>query len=37
VALSPAEVVAQVMQHTADRTGDAEPPEACSAAVWYAR
>jgi len=36
VALSPAEVVAQVMQHTADRTGDAEPPEACSAAVWYA-
>ena len=36
-ALSPAEVVAQVMQHTADRTGDAEPPEACSAAVWYAR
>jgi len=37
VALSPAEVVAQVMQHTADRTGDAEPPQACIAAVWYAR
>jgi len=37
VALSPAEVVAQVMQHTADRTGDAEPPQASSAAVWYAR
>ncbi len=36
VALSPAEVVAQVMQHTADRTGEAEPPQACSAAVWYA-
>src|SRR5262249_46045053 len=37
VALSPGEVVAKVMQHTADRTGDAEPPQACGAAVWYAR
>ncbi|MGH7538949.1 MAG: hypothetical protein ACREMF_09955 [Gemmatimonadales bacterium] len=35
VALSPAEVVAQVMQRTAERTGEAEPPEAYGPAVWY--
>jgi len=35
VALSPAEVVAQVMQRTAERTGEAEPPEALGPAVWY--
>jgi len=35
VALSPAEVVAQVMQGTAERTGEAEPPLAYGAAVWY--
>ena len=35
VALSPAEVVAQVMQSTAERTGEAEPPEALGPAVWY--
>ena len=33
--LSPAEVIAQVMQATADRTGDPEPPVAVGAAVWY--
>ena len=33
--LSPAEVIAQVMQATADRTGDPEPPIAVGAAVWY--
>jgi hypothetical protein len=35
VALSPAEVVTQVMHQSAERTGEAEPPVACSAAVWY--
>lgn len=36
VGLSPAEVVAQVMQATADRTGDAEPPVEAERDVWYA-
>ena len=36
VGLSPAEVVAQVMQATADRTGDAEPPVETGRSVWYA-
>ena len=35
VALSPADVVERVMQATADRTGDAEPPAALGRAVWY--
>jgi len=35
VALSPAEVLAQVMQATTDRTGDAEPPQLIDRAVWY--
>jgi hypothetical protein len=35
VALSPAEIVAQVMQGTAERTGESEPPLAMGAAVWY--
>ena len=35
VALSPAEVLAQVMQATADRTGDPEPPVAAGRATWY--
>ncbi len=35
VALSPAEVVAEVMQSTAERTGEAEPPLAVGPAVWY--
>lgn len=35
VALSPAEVVERVMQATADRTGDAEPPTALGRAAWY--
>ena len=35
VALSPAEVVAQVMQDAADRSGDAEPPVAAGPSVWY--
>jgi len=35
VGLSPAEVVAQVMQATADRVGDAEPPIETDRAVWY--
>jgi len=33
--LSPAEIIAQVMQATADRTGDPEPPLAVGPAVWY--
>ena len=33
--LSPAAVIEQVMQATADRTGDPEPPVAVGAAVWY--
>ena len=35
VALSPAEIVAQVMANTAERTGDNEPPVAVGPAVWY--
>jgi hypothetical protein len=35
VALSPAEVVAQVMQATVDRGGDTEPPVELGPAVWY--
>jgi hypothetical protein len=34
-ALSPAEVVAQVMEEAAERTGDPEPPVAAGPAVWY--
>ena len=34
-ALSPAEVIARVMQAAAERTGDAEPPMAVGPAVWY--
>jgi hypothetical protein len=33
--LSPADVIARVMQAAADRTGDAEPPVALGPAVWY--
>jgi hypothetical protein len=35
VGLSPAEVLAQVMQAAADRTGDAEPPVEVAPATWY--
>jgi len=35
VALSPAEVLAQVLQATVDRGGDSEPPVELSPAVWY--
>lgn len=35
VALSPAEVLARVMQATVDRGGDSEPPVELSPAVWY--
>ena len=35
VGLSPAEVLAQVMQATADRTGDAEPPMEVGPGAWY--
>ena len=35
VALSPAEVVAQVMQQSAERSGEAEPPLAFGPGVWY--
>jgi hypothetical protein len=35
VALSPAEVLAQVMQATVDRGGDTEPPVALGPAAWY--
>lgn len=35
VALSPAEVIAQVMQRTAERSGESEPPVAHGPAVWY--
>jgi hypothetical protein len=35
VGLSPAEVLAQVMQGTADRTGDSEPPAEVGRGVWY--
>lgn len=35
VGLSPAEVLAQVMQAAADRTGESEPPVAVGSGVWY--
>ena len=35
VALTPAEVLEQVMQAAADRSGDVEPPVAVGHAVWY--
>jgi hypothetical protein len=35
VGTSPADVVERVMQATAERTGDAEPPTAMGPAVWY--
>ena len=35
VALSTAEVLAQVMQATVDRGGDTEPPVELGPAVWY--
>jgi hypothetical protein len=35
VGLSPAEVLAQVMQGTADRTGEAEPPVEVGPGAWY--
>ena len=35
VALSPAEVLAQVMQSMVDRGGDTEPPVELGPAVWY--
>ena len=35
VALSPAEVLARVMQATVDRGGDAEPPVELGPAVWF--
>jgi hypothetical protein len=35
VALSPAEVLEQVMAATAERTGEAEPPLAAGRSVWY--
>jgi hypothetical protein len=35
VGLSPADVLAQVMQATADRTGDAEPPVEVPPGAWY--
>jgi hypothetical protein len=35
VALSPAEVLAQVMQGTVDRGGETEPPLALGPGVWY--
>ncbi len=34
-ALSPAEVIARVMQAAGDRTGDPDPPVAVGPAVWY--
>jgi hypothetical protein len=34
-ALSPAAVLAQVIQAAADRSGDVEPPVALSGAAWY--
>jgi hypothetical protein len=34
--LSPAAVIARVMEATAERTGDPEPPVAVGPAVWYA-
>ena len=35
VALSPADVLAQVMQATVERGGDTEPPTELGPAVWY--
>jgi hypothetical protein len=35
VGLSPAEVLAQVMQATADRTGESEPPMEVGPGAWY--
>jgi hypothetical protein len=35
VALSPAEVLARVMQATVDRGGETEPPAEFGPAVWY--
>jgi hypothetical protein len=35
VALSPAEVLARVMQATVDRGGDTEPPAELGPAAWY--
>jgi hypothetical protein len=35
VGLSPAAVLAQVMQATVDRGGDSEPPVELGPAVWY--
>jgi hypothetical protein len=35
VALSPAEVVAQVMAQSAERSGEVEPPLALGPGVWY--
>jgi len=37
VGLSPAEVLAQVMQAAADRTGDAEPPVEVAPVIFFAR
>jgi hypothetical protein len=36
VGLSPAEVLAEVMAATAERTGEAQPPLETTRAVWYA-
>ena len=35
VALTPAEVLAKVMQAATDRTGDPEPPVAVARSAWY--
>jgi hypothetical protein len=35
VALTPAEVLAQVMQGAVDRTGDPEPPVMIERSAWY--
>jgi hypothetical protein len=35
VGLSPAEVLGQVMQATADRTGESEPPVEVGPGAWY--
>ncbi len=35
VGLTPAEILAQVMQGTADRTGETEPPVELGPGVWY--
>ncbi|MGH7606807.1 MAG: hypothetical protein ACREME_05665 [Gemmatimonadales bacterium] len=35
VALSPAQVLAQVMRATVDRGGESEPPFECGPGVWY--